>query len=593
MKNKLLDFIKNRTRKVESFLIRDQLSALRVNRIKSVQKKPYYNRWIDSNLLDFAREFVSDQKILDSFFIKNMNRTFNTKRFNNYVKKRIAECLFDLFNILYDHSFSGIINHHRLILEDNFLNHFALNKYCEKFDVEFDVKWVPPPSPLIRLLHIISQNIAILIKSFKNGMKIISNQKFYKIMIEATVGLYNNAGYYFRDDFFVDGEIIKQQDCIFFSRGVPVEPRRLQAYYDFKNSNYSHVNLLKLKLGIKPFILRIIPKYILSGSWTMIREIRSPMFSLFASLFKDFINHSITYEKFFSNYKVTSEFGHEYYSASHIFEAIICQNYGTKYYLLHWSDNSCATEAFLFLYLGCDKYLIWGNAHVHGIEVDSSMLKPIGFPHKTFINEIRENRMKTLQSMGIMVNSKIISFFPETFGGDCSLSAEQFVVFLETALNTACMEKECTVVVKPKELARHKQLPVILKDKLDKIIEQIKKMPNMLVVDPLKWSFIEVIGISDIVVTQSMTSSATIAIICGIEGLYLDQAGVDHPFSKPYKNKLVFDEPEKLMSMIHEIVIGRAAPLRNIPKEVIRAYDHYDDNCGMDRLRKILVGENH
>ena len=60
--------------------------------------------------------------------------------------------------------------------------------------------------------------------------------------------------------------------------------------------------------------------------------------------------------------------------------------------------------------------------------------------------------------------------------------------------------------------------------------------------DPAEVGVTEVIAISDINITMGMASPSTIALLCGKTGLYYDTTGNDyHPFTKKYRNKVVFD----------------------------------------------------
>ncbi|MBN1384683.1 MAG: hypothetical protein JW983_07385, partial [Elusimicrobia bacterium] len=74
------------------------------------------------------------------------------------------------------------------------------------------------------------------------------------------------------------------------------------------------------------------------------------------------------------------------------------------------------------------------------------------------------------------------------------------------------------------------------------------------------------------------------------EGLYLDQASFSHPFPKMFRDKIVFDDPEKLLSMIYKIIKGKENPVRDIPENVLKSYDMYNDNLGVERFRQILTG---
>ena len=214
---------------------------------------------------------------------------------------------------------------------------------------------------------------------------------------------------------------------------------------------------------------------------------------------------------------------------------------------------------------------------------------PTGYVFKRFIKEVIVNRSKILSEMNIEVRGKIITFFDESFGGECKMTEDNYVTFWETALKLAIVEKNNTVVMKPKELKRYNSLSSDLKEKFLDIKSKMEKMPNVYIIDEKKWSFIEAIGVSDIVVTQGMTSSATIAIICGIEGLYLDQAQYNHLFLRLFKDRIVFDDHGKLLAMIHKIIEGNESPLRGIPEVVLRDFDTYNDDMGIERFRDALL----
>ena len=217
---------------------------------------------------------------------------------------------------------------------------------------------------------------------------------------------------------------------------------------------------------------------------------------------------------------------------------------------------------------------------------------PTGYVFKRFIKEIMFNKSKILSDMGIDAKGKIISFFDETFGEECYTKEGHIIVFWETALKLAETEKDSTVFVKPKELEKFNNLSRDSKRRFMEIKSKIESLPNMHIIDSYKWSFMEVVGVSDVVVTQGMSSSATIAIICGVEGLYLDMVQEEHPFSKLFKDRIVFYDPEKLLYMIQRIIKGLESPLKDIPKAILTDYDAYRDDCGIERFRRILTGNN-
>jgi len=579
---------------MKRLLVKDLLWELDSVPFKTGQNGPEYAQWVRNDVVNIAKEFVQKNKLTESCFVKGMNDVFKTTRFEILLKRWVVEYLKKLFSILdYFMLYHSQLNK-ELVLEDVALNRLVVEKYYFRFGVSPKIKWRKRPNLLQKIFSILLRSMVILRLSLNKGLKISGKREKYKVMREAIWGLHDINGYYFRDDFMVDEYKIKKEDILLFSRRIPAEAGKLKgrskAYHDAKKSCYKHFNLQSLSLGIKPLFLRIIPKYIISGSKALFKEIFSGHFSLYWSVYSCFLYNALLYEKVFSHFEIVSELGHNYFSTSCIVEAIICQNHGTKHYLMHWSDFSLPILKFQLSFLGCDGFLIWGNVHGQGIEIDPQILMPIGYVFKRFVKEVASNRNKILSDMGIDAKGKIISFFDESFGGTTAMTEENFVVFWRTILKVAQHEQANTIVVKPKGSSRYKLLSDELKREFLEISDRILKMENIYVIDENKWSFIEAIGISDITVTQGMTSSATIAIVCGIEGLYLDQVGYEHPFAELFKDKIVFDNPEKLVNMIHRIVIGKESPRKDIPERLLREFDEYADDRGIDLFRDILSG---
>ncbi|MDP8230772.1 MAG: glycosyltransferase family protein [Candidatus Gorgyraea atricola] len=575
-------------------LIKDLMMELNSKHYSSVetQKRPEYLEWAGSNIADMANEFVQKNKLLDSYFIKGMNRIFRTSRFELLLKRWIVAYLWDFFSMLDDFlSYHSQLNE-ELVLEDMPLSRFGIMKYYSRFGLMSKIKWKKQANLLQKIFSISLKSLSIFYLSLSKGLRIYGKRKQYKVMREAIWGLYDTGGNYLHDDFFIDDNKIKKEEFLLFSRGIPKEKGRLKGYHDAKKSPYAHFDLSSLPLGINSFLSRIIPKYIISASIALFKEMYSSNFSLYWSVYLSFIYSAMPYEKVFSNYEVVSELGHNYFSAGHIAEAIICENYGTKYYLMHLSDHAVSINKFLFSYLGCDGLLLWGKAHAEDAIIDDKILKPMGYVFKKFIKEAIINRDKVINEIGIKVKGKVITFFDESFGGRCKMTGDNYVTFWDTALRLAQQtERDNVILIKPKDLSRADNLSRNLLEKFIDIKNKLEKMENVRIITSDKWSFMEVIGISDIVVTQGMTSSATIAIICGIQGMYLDQAQYDHPFSKAFKDAIVFDNPEKILLMIQKILIGKENPLKNIPEGTLRAFDEYQDERGIDLFRDILSGK--
>jgi len=572
-------------------LLGDLLSDLNCFSSSPKQRGEDYFDWVNLNLADFVDEFVQENLLADAHFIKRLNKIFKTNRFGFFLKRWLIEYfmkLFGVFNTFTEHRFEP---GRKLVLEDNPLNRFAAKKYFSKFYNIPKIKWKKQANLVQHLLGIFLFNLSVLYFSLNRGLRLSTKKKKYKVMREAMWGLYDFNGLYFHDDFLVDGDKIKTEDLLLFSRGVPTQSWRFKAYHDAIKSPYAHFNLQFLRIGLKSFFLRVIPKYIFLCNQALLGAINSAHYSLFLSILLYFIVRALPYEKVFSNFTIISELGHIYSSSSSATEAIVCQSHGTRYYLMHWSDLSIPNLKHTTSFLCCDKFLLWGRAHFKGGEGDDSIISSIGYVFKRFIEKVKSNRAEILSKMGIHNRGKVVAFFDESFGGEIKIKAEYFMNFWKTALRFALKHEKESVIIKSKSLDRCEKLSKNMKEEFSMMKSELTQLPNVTIVDSVEkpqWSFIEVIGVSDVVITQCVCSSSTIAIICGIEGLYLDEAGYDHPLREQFKDKIVFDDPEKLLAAVDRIIEGTENPLKNIPKTVLRDYDAYDDSRGIDRCRTIL-----
>lgn len=556
-----------------------------------MQKDGEYLAWINARLVDFAQEFNSGILNDSRSFVEKMNNLFNTDRFELLLKRWTVEYLFDLFNILYEYSYSqGRQIAGPLTLEDNPLNRFAVERYCAKFKSTVNISWKKPRNKSKQSVAILFLGLNILCQGIKSGFFIFARKKKLKVMREAIWGLDNTGEYFFHDDFLVDNKIIKKDELLLFSRKCIKEcALRKKAYLDAVQSEYKHFYLPSLRIKLSDLIRDILPDYLVKGIKVLSGYLNSRNFSFFLNAYWYFVNLAVPYEKVFSNFEITSELGHNFFSATHIPEAIVCQRHGVRYYLMHWSDNSVDINKPFCSFLACDKYLIWGRAHFRGVEVGPGKIEFTGYPFKGFIKQIAAKKEEVLGKMGIARIGKVVVFFDEGFGNNCLMPEQHFIAFWEAALRLGRIDKEDTIVIKPKDLAKIKDLSKRGLGAFLKIKNELELLPNAYILDSLKWSFIEAIGVADIVITQGMTSSSTIAIICGIEGLYLDPANYKHPFRELYQDKVVFNDSEKLIAAIQEIIIGSRSVLRLIPESLLREYDEFNDERGLDLFRNILA----
>lgn len=569
----------------------DLLPYIDISHIESLQKRKEYVDWVCMELVQIVEEFFSSNKATERFAYF-MNIIFKTKKFNNLLRKYVTGYLYNLFLVLDYHYFEKPFNY-KLELEYNPLNQFAIAKYKSKFNICPKICWKTQPNLPIKLLIIFFHSFKSLFYGFKNGVFIFKNRKKYKVLRQLTCGFKGINGSFLHDDFMVDGSRIKPEELLIFTRGTPKDSYKIKIYETLQNSTYDSFDIEALPVSLNILLSRIIPKYSFSGCLALLICVKSSLFSLFSSIFFRFMFIGILHEKVFSNYKIYSQLGHQYYSYDHIVEAIICNNHDAKYYLFQIPDNSVIENKHLMPFLGCDKLFTWGVAHNFVKPGNSDVYLNTGYIFKRFINQIRLDRNQITSQMKLLDKRKNIVFFEEDFGGVNKNTAEIYMNYWEVIFGLwQRIKNEINIIVKPKDPSAYLGLPDNMKNRYLEIVGILSKSKNFKFLGFKEWAFIELIGIADIVLSLGMTSSSTIAIICGINGLYFNQANYYHPLATLFKDKVVFDDKNMLLDMIESIVSERCSVFDVIPEETIREFDRYKDDRGIDLFRKILSGED-
>ncbi|MEI6632171.1 MAG: hypothetical protein WCL25_06130, partial [bacterium] len=85
-------------------------------------------------------------------------------------------------------------------------------------------------------------------------------------------------------------------------------------------------------------------------------------------------------------------------------------------------------------------------------------------------------------------------------------------------------------------------------------------------------------------------SPSTIALLCGKVGLYYDTTGSDHhPFAQQYRNIVTFDSKRNLFLAVSKILDEGYNPLDEIEPGLLKNYDHFRDDKGLQRFREALL----
>ncbi len=525
----------------------------------------------------------------DCHFIKIYNERFKTNKLKPFVLKWISMYVFELLICLYRiHLDSPSLK--LLYLDDNSLNRHIYEWWYWKTGDIIQIQWLKQSDLRIGLATLALSALTFVFRPFFRGLCLPAKPKKFKIMKEATWGLQNPV---FRDDFFIDGEKLLKQDLLLYTYGSRHEGRTF-AYKDAQNSGYQCINRTNLKIPLNLLCQRLFKYHFLLPVVLILKNIKNKRNYLLREWLTAFHGAAVNYEILLSHYQIGLDLSVNEASLSHIPETILLNNYGAKSVIFHWSD--------LLTYYHSDDdlksfnvYLIWGKAHSHGKRYFVDSMVETGCWLKHNFGEFTRNKKRIYENLGLPVNSPkvLLAFYDTTIDPDFHFTEDVLLDFWQLMFEIVDGNKNVIGIMKPKVADRVKHLK--LSDKGDEIYNKIRQrcLENgrvYFIDNPSEFAVTEVIAISDINITMGMGSPSTIALLCGKIGLYYDTTGSDyHPFTRRYRKKLVFDNKGDLFSVVRNITDGAYNPLPEIDEELLRGFDQFRDDKGLERFKQALL----
>ena len=533
-------------------------------------------------------DFVCNSLELEgSEFIKVYNEKFKTNKFKPFVLKWVLTYALQLLSCLYKVHLDKP-SEKVLYLRNNPLNRHIYDWWHQKTGNKIQVRWLHESEAMAGLEAITAVLALFINKLLSRGLCLPVRPKKFKIMAEAVNGLRNPV---LRDDFFVDDERILKKDVLLYSLDPSAEPR-LSAYKEVQDSEYECINVNKFKIPINLLFPRLFKYHLLLPLSFVFKNFGNKQNYLLKELLKWFHAVAITREILLSHYQIGLGLSTNETGLSHIPETIILNNYGVKNVIFHWSDlTGCGTAHHHFKSFNI--YLIWGKAHPRGKQSFVDNVIETGCWLKHNFGELTQNKKGICEKLGLPASGyKLLAFYDESFSPNGRFTEETLIDFWQMMFELIEENTGVIGILKPKfgDEIRY----TLLSDKGQEIFKNIKQRclesgRFYFIDNPQEVGITEVIAISDVNITMGMTSPSTIALLCGKIGLYYDITGnISHPFAQKYSNKVVFDNKRDLFSAVNKIIDGGYSPLDEIDEELLRDYDHFGDDRGLERLRKAL-----
>ena len=536
-------------------------------------------------------EFVYDRlELEDCQFIKVYNQKFKTNKFKPFVLKWVSSYVFDLIKCLYrvhlDKPSQKI-----LYLHNNLLNQYIYEWWSEKTGNKMEINWLRKSEVGAGLEAMVSIWAFFIYKLLSRGLCLIVKPKRFKIIEEAVHGLRTRL---FRDDFFIDNKRLLKRDLLLYTYGTSHELRML-SYKDAQNSEYECMNINKLKVPVSLLFQRLLKYHFLLPLVLIFKNFNSKQNYLLRKWLPEFHQVAIGYETLLSHYQIGLELVLNGTGLVHTTKTIILNNYGAKNVVYQLSDMT-VYDSVSQKFKSHNIYLVWGKIHYDFQEKQYCYINEVietGCWLRPNFDNLVENKRDIYKKLKLPIDAhKMLVFYDESFDPDAHFTEETLLDFWQMMFELIDGRKDVIAILKSKGGTKDYST---ISDKGKEIFNNIKERclesgRFYLIDNPREVDVTEVMGISDINITMGMASPSTIALLCGKIGLYYDTTGNDqHPFTKKYRNKVVFDSKGELFSTVNRIIDDGYSPLNEIEEELLRDYDHFRDDMGMERFREALL----
>jgi len=544
---------------------------------------------VNEEALECTESVADKLKLEECQFVKDYNNKFKTSKLKPFVLKWVSVYVYTLLECLYRIHLDKP-SQKMLCLPDTPLNRLIYEWWSQRIENKIQIKWLKESETKAGLEAMVSTPLISIYKLLSRGLCLPVKPRKFKILREAVWGLRDNPA--FRDDFMIDDKKLLKKDLLLYTLDPGAEPRKT-AYGDAQASEYACMNINKLKIPVNLIFQRLFKYHFLLPLVFILKNFEGKHNYLLKEWLRIFHAAAIDYEILLSHYQIGIELSSNETGLSHIPQTIILNNYGAKSAIFHWSDLT-QFRALIANFKSHNLYLIWGRAHfdpyVKHYFVDKVIETGCWLKYNYEAREIE----KIYKKLKIPTNEyKVLAFYDE-FAPAWHFTEEVLLDFWQMMFELIEQRKDTIGILKPK-LGDENMYSSRLSDKGKEIFNNIRQKCSesgrfYFINNPREVSVTEVIAISDINITIGMCSPSTIALLNGKIGLYYDTTGNNHhPFANKYKNKLVFDNKTALFPTVDRIFYEDYNPLSEIDEELLRDYDHFRDNMGIQRFIEALL----
>ena len=363
----------------------------------------------------------------------------------------------------------------------------------------------------------------------------------------------------------------------------------------YKEGNYNYSILKDLEIPVK-FLPAIIVDYLLLPFKIFLLYLLEKDLAPFnAMLTFSRTAMNTKYEKLLYYYEIgVLIFPHSAGSEMAI-APVLSAKYKTQFGIYNFGSTVSWTRSAPYAFQTADYYFAWGEKIVslYSYTCDFNEIMKTGFWGKEEYLKISSRRDELKEEVvGMNEGENVITFYDLPYFHERSaFTAKHLFNFYSVALACSGLDN-VTIILKMKSRynINKAKYPESIKPLFKKLWKEIGGRDNIIILDTSDYDPLHIIAVTDINVTLELSSSSTIALICGEAGVFYNVVFdyAKHPLYPKYYDKLIFDDTSKLIDAIRKH-LRQEIDLKSIVEDVdLKGYDEYRDDNGLARFKHIV-----
>jgi hypothetical protein len=521
--------------------------------------KVYYKIHKDAIML---ADLFYDKHLRGSHFLNAAKRFLKTDKYRCHIQKNLAMHFFDMLNDI------NLLNESpdapkEVLMLDLHPNRFFIEEVC-KNKTNLNIRWIG--SELFFAFLFAGYLGYLLIKIFKSGF-VLRKPEDIKMYKEAVWGLGKT---YTRDDLLIDNLHFNNNDVIFYTRAniFKKSPYRLEAKLQLEQAGYTVVDMSKMAINLKRGASAFLKLYVYMILYVMCRY---KIYQL-----EDMIHFNLSaygHFVFLTNYN--AKLHHSNSVGSEIAGTIMMNFWGCKNFVYHLSDMT-VLQTVNHAYHAHNIFYSWGDIHR---DFDSGH-----YFHDKIVNVgcIFRDALENLD----IPSTKTILACDSSFVNTFNQTEDFYLDYLDLLHIIAAEIQDARFIFKAKHFDFKTIADGFSGQRKKSFLDKISILKGTTRFD-FYYSNVQLESLfpkADVIISLGINSPSTIALLCGKEALYYDTSGNDqHPFSK-YKNQIVFDDKEKLLSAVKKILNKEMTVFDYIDDKLLSSFGCFRDDKALQRL---------